>query len=498
MSMIKNKTDFIHSFVKMLNNFTNDTKKIMKQKNIKSRERTNKLSDAIYYRFKYSGSDKSLTKENILSHISYENILNDPKSHKIDRTSMFKKEKNIPVDVYKNLFHVANSFLQKKNQIDDNIIAIDGVYSNTNIKHDGFCETSMSLGVFRINSGVPYDIHFTGVGKKNNEVICLKEYISKNINYFKGKTIICDRAYFCYSFFNFLIENKIKFIIRIRNECNLITGTATNKKSKHYNDFIKIKENKDVRLIKNKSNITKILTETSSDSKQTTTINTVYILTNVEKDIDDINILNMYTSRWDIEEFFKQIKKNYKFQYFDEHFDDAYKKNIYSSLTLITIKQIMIDFYNKFHRNELTTKIISNNKNGEKISLTKYVNENSILSGIHNILLSKIFKQCVSYEIMDAFLKSYLNVSQNSNDRSFERKSKRPFTKWYVKKYHELYKLKTEKIALDIKNIDKNNDTADKIIKKYKKEKKCLTKQYKQDMINLKTCVDDVQNVPKK
>jgi len=54
--------------------------------------------------------------------------------------------------------------------------------------------------------------------KKNNEKIKLQEYILTNIDKFKNKIIIADRAYHCYDFFKFLNNNNIKFIIRMKEK----------------------------------------------------------------------------------------------------------------------------------------------------------------------------------------------------------------------------------------------------------------------------------------
>jgi len=57
-------------------------------------------------------------------------------------------------------------------------------------------------------------MHFTGVGKKNNEISCLEKYIKDNIETFKNKIIICDRAYFCYEFIRLNIEKARFFYIQ--------------------------------------------------------------------------------------------------------------------------------------------------------------------------------------------------------------------------------------------------------------------------------------------
>ena len=122
-------------------------------------------------------------------------------------------ELKLPVEFYKNIFEKTKDFHSKNFKLKCSFIAIDGVYCNTNVLHNGEIETSMSLGFFDINNSSPVDLHFTGIGKKNNECLSLEKYIGENLDKFKNKIIICDRAYFCYRFFNFLERNNIKFII---------------------------------------------------------------------------------------------------------------------------------------------------------------------------------------------------------------------------------------------------------------------------------------------
>jgi hypothetical protein len=93
---------------------------------------------------------------------------------------------------------------------------------------------------------MPIDIHFTEEYEKNNECLVLIEYIKNNLDYFKNKLIICDRAYYNFSFFNFLIDNNIKFIIRLRDKA---FETEITKNSKHFNDYVKIKNNNKIKII---------------------------------------------------------------------------------------------------------------------------------------------------------------------------------------------------------------------------------------------------------
>ena len=220
------------------------------------------------------------------------------------------------------------------------IISIDGVYSNTNVLHNGTIETSMSLGFYDNSNGIPLDIHFTGVGKKNNECLSLKEYIVANIDQFKNKTIICDRAYYCYNFFNFLVENNINFIIRVRDKADEV---EPKKYAKHYKDYVKIKDNTNVGFVTKIFKTTKLAVEDTNNVNVIEKTTIVKLITNLSN-YDDDKILELYKSRWDIEEFYKQFKHNFKFQYLSEHKEENYKKNIYASLTITVPTRKLVQF----------------------------------------------------------------------------------------------------------------------------------------------------------
>ena len=144
------------------------SKKYISENNIKSNIRNSKISlnDTVYYRAKYVFADVNNTFQSITSNINKTN-LDINKKHKIfTRTAIYKKEKILPAKFYENIFSKTKAFYDTHFNNKNYFIAIDGVYSNTNVLHNGKIETSMSLGFFDIDNGLPLDIHFTGVGKK--------------------------------------------------------------------------------------------------------------------------------------------------------------------------------------------------------------------------------------------------------------------------------------------------------------------------------------------
>ena len=69
---------------------------------------------------------------------------------------------------------------------------------------------------YDVSNNVPIDINFK-MNNCNNEVKLAQKWLNEYKNINKEFIIVADRAYFKYDFFKFLIDNDIKFVIRIRN-----------------------------------------------------------------------------------------------------------------------------------------------------------------------------------------------------------------------------------------------------------------------------------------
>lgn len=465
--MIDNLVSFINEIYKYPLTYIKDN-------NIKTNIRESKITieDTLYYRFKYIFEDASNTFQSITSSINHDNLCNNTSNKSFTRSAISKKEKLLPYELYKNMFMKIKDFYYSNYNECCSIIVIDGIYSNTNFNHNGIIETCMNLGIYDNTNGIPIDIYFTEECKKNNECIVLKEYIMNNLDKFKNKLIICDRAYYNYSFFNFLNENNIKYIIRLRDKATTVIPT---KYSKHYNDYNIVINNKNNRII------TKIF-ETDkkaideNNNKYTIKKNIIVkLITNLNNEYNDDKIHELYKSRWNIEEFFKLFKHNFKFQYLKEYNKECYNKNIYCELIITILKQILIKCYEKINNKQ--NKCIDSKKKDSSIKIKKTINENLLFDGIKNKLLKHIIYKTLTTKIIDAYLKSYIIINYNRIDRHNERKSKRPFTKWYVKKYHDVYKLK-QKLLKDLINyhLDRNENT---IVSNLKIQLKELNKERK-------------------
>jgi hypothetical protein len=460
-------------FCNFLNELFDSPKEFIINNNLNTNIRKSKISleDAIFYRFSYIFNENSNTLQSITSSINFNNSKVNNKHKYFSRIGIYKKEKILPYQLYFNILSELETYYYNNFKEKNIIIAIDGVYSNTNLLHNGKVETSMSLGFYDISNSLPIDIHFTGEGKKNNECLVLIEYIKNNLDYFKKKLIICDRAYYNFSFFNFLIDNNIKFIIRLRDKA---FETEVTRNSKHFNDYIKIKNNNKVQII-TESFISEKLAVNNVDNLNSIKKETIVkLITNIRFTHKN-EIIDLYKSRWNIEEFYKQLKHNFKFQNLVEHKDESYKKNIYCSLIITLIKQILLKVYEK--DNEFTNKkIISKNKDKSK-TVIKIINENLMLTGIKNELLKDIIYKKIKLQSFENYFNSYIKFSLNETERHNERKSKIPFSKWYVKQYHDVYKIKKKILDENISYYLKNNDS--NIVSELKNERKKLNKEKK-------------------
>ena len=105
------------------------------------------------------------------------------------------------------------------------------------------------------------------------------------------------------------------------------------------------------------------------------------------------------------------------------------------------------------------------------------INENLIHSGIKNNLLEYLIYGKINKEIIETFLKCYISIEYSKEGRHYERKSKRPFTKWYIKQYHDIYKIRKKCLDDEIKFYLKHNDN--EAVKELKNKRKELNKEYK-------------------
>ena len=405
------------------------------------------FEDAMIHSFLYSFKDT--TKQSITSNYNFNNGID------VTRSSYYKKSEKIPLNVYNIMLNELkicyNNEFVFENDVNMNIYAVDGCNNNTNNNCD-FMELNrtLNMGVFDIVNGIPIYLEHIEDGV-NTEISQLKILIQKyNI---KNTIFVLDRGYVSYDLMNFFESNNLKYIIRGRNnnklKINETSGLYEHKDLEH-----------DTRLIKFNVPIDFIFFDKFDNELNVRHINEYNIITNLNKELfNDEKIKSLYESRWDIEVYFKFVKNNFKFQNLIEHAGKTIKNNIgnkrYKSkkdkkLT-DKIKKVFSPYTRKqYERINLIILIISYielifektylyflcSKNEKDINIIKNIsiNKSNFIKGIQEII-SKIIKQQLTAEMLFNLCKCYVVICLKVKNRHFERVSKTPFTKWYIKDY---------------------------------------------------------------
>jgi hypothetical protein len=127
--------------------------------------------------------------------------------------------------------------------------------------------------------------------------------------------------------------------------------------------------------------------------------------------------------------------------------------------------------------NEFTNKKIKSKNKDKSKTIVKIINENLMLAGIKNKLLKDIIYKKIKLQSFENYFNSYIKFSLNETERHNERKSKIPFSKWYVKQYHDVSKIKKKILDENISFYLKNNNS--NIENELKNERKKLNKEMK-------------------
>ena len=403
----------IHNIHILLNNiFSKHLSNIYKNnKIIRSEINEDKL---MYYKFKYSQKEK--TKQNIVSNINFKfNTIHNASSY-------YRKEKNISVDTYNNILTDIKNLHSKINDNNNkSIIAIDGTYGNTNIKRKkGKLQTTLFMCYYDVSNNVPIDINFK-MNNCNNEVKLAQKWLNEYKNINKEFIIVADRAYFKYDFFKFLIDNDIEFVIRIRNNAKKI-------------------KNLNCRYLEKSFSLEKQVFNKKKNKYETLICNNKYtIITNIKEETCTENkIFKIYEDRWNIEIFFKYLKKNFKLINLKEKKKEDNNKTIICQSIIIYISQLLKKYF--IENNKIKLKITINKKNNTITTCKIKINESLLIEGIFENLLLEIIKGQLNKQLIENFINCYCKIIKNENNRSFERISLQPFTKWYIKKYLNDYK----------------------------------------------------------
>ena len=214
-----NLNDKINMFVKDMNNLFKDAETEIKDMLIKdnknTRQRVLSFRDVLCYKFNYSFRYKKQL--DVINEYKFNNCVDCHKS------AFYRKENKIPLEYYKNIHErilkIHNKYTGK---YEYNIIAVDGIYNNTNIKNDKTLETSLNMGYYDVNNNIPIELTFKGEQYKNREIDSLIEQLEQNNIQLSNVILVLDRGYCSYELFDYLHQKNIKFVIRIRNNCKYV------------------------------------------------------------------------------------------------------------------------------------------------------------------------------------------------------------------------------------------------------------------------------------
>lgn len=421
----------------LFKNHNDEITNLLELKNIKLRQRKVSLTDALIYKFKYA--EKYKTQNNTIDDYKMDNKI------LCNNNCFINKENKIPLEYYENIFNkITEIFYKYSNKTNYTVIAVDGTYNNTNYKNNRKLETTLNMGYYDINNNIPLFIDPI-IDGQNNEIKSLIDGINNNINNNEIKMdniiFVCDRAYFSYDLMNFLNDNNYKFVIRIKNNCthlevNKAKKTKNTKNIPNNTRFINYNFNKEStkNLYNNKTK--------NIESYRITEVVNCNIATNLDNSYTDEDIKNIYNSRWSIEEYFKLIKSNFKFSIMKEHNKntvDTYKK----TFTIIKIYSVLEKLI------ELMCDGITEN-NDEKYNIK--INKTDVINGLFKII-PKIISSNIDRDDLLLFYNIYIHLNYTKKNSHNPRVSKIPFSKWYVKEYHNKYDI--EKIFEAYNSDDK-------------------------------------------
>lgn len=260
-SIIKKLNDFFSIKVKEIYNI---------HKNKNTRERKIKINDMLKYLFVYS--KKENTKE----------IASEKANGNISRTAFHNKFKNINIDFLDSLFNELKIFKEQIITDDAELLNLNNIL-NEKIKiydaeslpyeilsADGTCNNEITKGELFTNSNVhvysntkqePHYIISNNIvetfknnknnnSNKNNEISLLLQFITNETeDKLKNKIFILDRAYSSYDLILKLNEKNVKYIIRVRDNLDILNDDYESSANK--NKIKKILSNNAVKIIKN-------------------------------------------------------------------------------------------------------------------------------------------------------------------------------------------------------------------------------------------------------
>lgn len=446
------------NLIKKLSNIINtvcSSDNINKYSSIKLRNNKNGIGakDAIYYRLSYAQA--GITKEKIVSKCKLANDVS------LTRQSYDRKESNIPVKTYELLLHNIASYYDKLTNPNNNVrlVGTDGCY---NIDHE--FKVNLNLGLFDISNCVPLDISSFGHGFRGKEVTALINTINENKDKFKNVIFICDRLYHHHELLHFLCSNGFKFIIRAKGDANNLNSTIRLKKGIKSRNLIE-QIRPCVRIIKHKNTYNKKVAISkkkiiTGQINVTVRADCVLITNLLDSELyTDSIILDIYKQRWNIEIYFKLLKKNFKFNNLVEKNESNQRKMYISEMIMTYIMKLFEYSYRKVIEKPTNTikKYNKKTKRYTNVIASVKINETLFIEGIFDEILYKLLHGTIDYDYYIKFCKAYFKIDKRELNRKYARISKSPYKKWHLKGLSELNNLLKIVKAIQEDTIDDLN-----------------------------------------
>jgi hypothetical protein len=379
---------------------------------------------------------------------------------------------------------------------DIRIKPIDGTCSN--IINNGKLYTN--LDVYSLDSihGIPleimdntkvkiFDNNKNNKSNKNGETTILNNFIDnlKNTEDKDKDIYIGDRLYSSYNVINKLQSKNCKFIIRLKDNLDILKENIKDKYKQNLKNNSKnnIINDTNIRIIKYSALSTDMIKSKSMNKELKFKINKNYnLITNLDEKIYNNDVIaTIYKFRWNIEIFFKYLKNNFKFDNFNIKDSVEIEKLKYAEMIIFTLNKLILLYclnikYNndknkfnpmvKIRKSAIENKDMRYRKNKEKYNnfqLNNYercsirVNLNLSLDGFYNIILNKIIRGNLDDADINTYEKNYVDIQKNKLNRNFCRTSISPFSKWYIKSYSRLNEYKKITKAIDENNVDHLN-----------------------------------------
>jgi len=353
--------------------------------------------------------------------------MNKFKNMKISRTSYGDREKQISLDLYKQIYGKISNGLNFINdgKICKQILAVDATQFNLNkkIANDGLklnknqlSINGFALGVYNVTYGTPISLKLLN---HKNERKGFLDYLN-DTEEDNSYIYVLDRGYYSEDLVEKLFTKNVNFVCRLRDNLKIIPKNMTDE------------------IVKCGNTNLRVITYTINKMKY-------YLGTNLNKDeFSEDGIKNMYHQRWSIEEFFKYLKQNMDLNRLNEKTFDEIQRSLYSYLII----RKLVDAICKIKGLHKNNKMIIN-----KAVLTKAIYEDFIFRFFYN--------QKIGDKSIRKFIDTAVQYEITHRNESNPRTSSIPYTKWYVKKFYHKYVLEGKKkyhSTMELKKLGVSNN----------------------------------------